>query len=134
VIEGGFLPIGGIVAGAAIRAKLALVSIPGAVAGITILGRRGEIGRRTRARMTLHAGRLRMSAFQLEGKTGVAESLAKTIHAVVTVETGRSISLDMRRGEDRVNLTVATVTSIGCERLDAILMTIGTSKRCARDS
>ena len=132
MVEGGLLPIGRGMAGAAVRAEGALVGILGGVAGIAILRCRGKISQGVRAGVTLRAGHARMSAVHLEDETGMAKGFAKAIHAVVAGEASRPVGQDMRLGEGSVHLTVATVAGGGGEGLDIVEMTVRAGKRFLR--
>ena len=112
MVKSGFLPIRWIVAGTAIRAKLSVMGIVSGVTGSAILGCSRKIGQCARIHVTFQAGHLGMFAFQLESEPRMAKGFTKSVHSVVTGKAGRPIGLDMRLGENNVNLTVATVAGV----------------------
>jgi hypothetical protein len=61
------------------------------MAGMAVPWRGGEISRGACIQGAFHTGHDGMFAVEFESKTGMAESLAKTIDPIVTVETGRPV-------------------------------------------
>ena len=129
VIKIRILPFGWIMTGGTIRTELTFMFILIFMTGITILRGVDKVSQSARTVMTFLASRTFMPAFQLECKTGMAKSFAKFINPIVTIETERSVRTNMRRGKDRVYLTVAAFAGVRCKSGDVILMTIRAGER-----
>lgn len=98
VIKLGRRPRLGGMAGTAIVTETPLVRFLRPVAGIAILRRFLEIGKRSRIEMTLRADYSNMFTGQLEDKV-MFEIFTKPIHAVVAIEAGITICQGMCQGE-----------------------------------
>jgi len=112
VIEGGVFPIIWRVTGAAICAKLTIMRVVCAVAGIAILGCGLKVSQTAGIFMTGDTLHFSMSASQLKVEGIMTEIFSKYIYTVVTIQTGCAKGLDMCLGKDGVHLTVAGVACV----------------------
>lgn len=99
------------------------------MAGITILMGYLKITRSARIGMTLDTGQPYMLASNLEWKPIMIELFSKTIHPIMTIQTGRTKRQRVRGHKAQIHLTVAPIASIQSERCDVTLMAVITSKR-----
>ena len=71
-----------------IRPKLTVVRVILPVAGETIRRGRSKVNQTARVQMTLRAGKIGMTASELERKNFVIKILIETIYTIMTVKTG----------------------------------------------
>ncbi len=73
-----------------------------------------------------------MLASNLEWKPIVIEIFSKTIHPIMTIQTGRTKRQRVRGHKAQIHLTVATIASIQSERCDVAVMAVITGERFTR--
>ena len=131
MIKGGGGPTRASMAGAAIRAELAIVGIILLVAGGTILACRFEVGNRPGAGVAPATGHPGVFSGQLEGDSAVVEFMAISINPIVTAQAIVRVDLEVGLHEISIDLLV-TGSADGLVKLAvAIYMTGVTSKRGA---
>ena len=116
-----------------IRSKLPTVWLVVVMAGVAILWRYREIPKAARVDMALHTGKPHMLSGELEGKGIVIEFVAESVHAIMTIKTGRTKGEAVRSHECKVHLTMARVTSLKLEGCDVALMAIVTWEELTRN-
>lgn len=129
MIEGGGRPSRGLVTGATVFPKVALVGIVLQVARNAIAGRGLEIGGSMRPQVTLVTGRPDVFAFQLEDCAAVIEFPANRLDAVVATLAIRAIGKGMLLHKDSIDLLVAGAADGRVEPGDIRAMTVGAGKR-----
>lgn len=132
VIEPGRRPTLCSVTLAAVQSKAPIVRLITLVTGIAILQCHFEVTQTTCIDMTLHAGKTDMLARNLERKDIVIEVLPKTIHAIVTIETGGTKRQRMRSHESQVYSTMAIIAGVQSEGRDVSMVTITADERPVR--
>lgn len=117
-------PSGTRMAGGAILPKLTRVRIVLLVAGEAVFRRSCEVRQCKGMVVALVAGNVRVPSSQREGKTRMAESPGKAVHAIVTGKTIRAIGNQVGLRERQIDLTMATHAGLLIECLDVERMTI----------
>lgn len=117
----------------AIPSKLSLVRIVAEVTGTAILRRHCKIAKSARSRVALRAIQVRVPAGDLELKLVVVEIRNEAVHAVVAIQAGGGIRLDVPRHKTGIQLTMTRVAGLRIEFGDVVRVAIGTYERLARD-
>lgn len=95
----------------------------------TVFRSRSEVGQLVCSNMALVTFHARMLSIQFERKAVVIESLAKSIRAVMTAETIRAVSSQMKLYETSIVLIMTIQADSLIESSDVDRVTILTSKR-----
>jgi len=95
VVEGGRKPAGSGMAGATVRAELAVVGIVHLVAGGTVLGRVLKIGDGPGANVALPTAQAGVLPAELEGDLGMVEGMPEAVDPIVTAQAVTSVVLQM---------------------------------------
>ena len=103
------------------------------VAGEAVFPCSCEVHQLERLVVAFVAGNARMLTCQRESKTGVTESLAEPIHAIVTGQTTRTVGHNVCLNERYIDLTVTVYAGCLVKCLDVGRMAVLTGEPCSID-
>lgn len=133
MVEPGWRPAVFVMTTDAIKSKTPVMRIVAPMTGMAILQGHCKITQPARVRVAFYTRKPGMPANDLERELVMIEVGDKTVHAVMTIQTGGTKRQRMRRRESQVHLTMARVASLQIEPGYIVRVTIGTDERLTRD-